>query len=153
MHETVIRGGRVIDPETGLDAIRDVAVDAGRITAISEYIGPASHEIDARGLVVAPGFIDLHAHGQSLPADRMQGFDGVTTALELEVGALPVADWYRAQERRPRLLNYGTAAAWIFARKAEMIGLNLDGGESALTTMGRGADDPRWSRGETRESW
>lgn len=146
MHDLVIRGGRVIDPETGLDAIRDVAVTGGRVTHIAPEVGPAHNSIDATGLIVAPGFIDLHAHGQSLPADRMQAFDGVTTALELEVGALPVADWYRAQAGRPRLLNYGTAAAWVFARKAVMIGLNLNGGESALTTMGRGAEDPRWSR-------
>lgn len=146
MHDLAIRGGRVIDPETRLDAIRDVAVDGNRITAVAESVGPARSEIDASGLIVAPGFIDLHAHGQSLPADRMQAFDGVTTALELEVGALPVAEWYLAQAARPRLLNYGTAASWIFARKAVMIGLDLNAGESALTTMGRGADDPRWSR-------
>lgn len=146
MHDLVICGGRVIDPETGLDAIRNVAIDNGRVTAVAETVGAAREEIDAAGMIVAPGFIDLHAHGQSLPADRMQAFDGVTTALELEVGALPVGQWYEAQATRKRLLNYGTAAAWIFARKAVMIGIELDGGEPALTTMGRGADDPRWSR-------
>ena len=146
MYDLAIRCGRVIDPETGHDAVCDLAIDAGRITAIGSCIGPARTEIDASGLIVAPGFIDLHAHGQSLPADRMQAFDGVTTALELEVGALPVAEWYRAQAGRPRLLNHGAAAAWIFARKAVMIDMALDGGESALTTMGRGAGDPRWSR-------
>lgn len=146
MHDIAIRGGRVIDPATGLDAIRDVAIDGGRIVAIEDRVGHARREIAAAGLIVAPGFIDLHAHGQSLPADRMQAFDGVTTALELEVGALPVGEWYDAQAGRRRLLNYGTAAAWIFARKAVMIGIQLNGGEPALTTMGRGADDPRWSR-------
>ena len=146
MYDIAIRGGRVIDPGTGLDAVRDVAVDSDRIVEVAVRAGPARREIDASGLIVAPGFIDLHAHGQSLPADRMQAFDGVTTALELEVGALPVGEWYEAQARRRRLLNYGTAAAWIFARKAVMIGIELDGGEPALTTMGRGADDPRWWR-------
>lgn len=146
MHDIVIRSGRVIDPETGLDAICDVAVDGGRISVVGEVTGEGRREIDAGGLVVAPGFIDLHAHGQSLPADRMQAFDGVTTALELEVGALPVGDWYKAQAEKPRLLNYGTASAWIFARKAAMIGLDLDGGEPAITTMGRGSHDMRWSR-------
>lgn len=146
MHDLAIRGGRVIDPESGLDAVRDVAVDGGRIVAVAETAGAARIEINAKGLIVAPGFIDLHAHGQSVPADRMQAFDGVTTALELEVGALPVAEWYEAQSERGRLLNYGTAAAWIFARKAVMIGIELNGRESALTTMGRGADDMRWSR-------
>lgn len=146
MHDLVIRGGRVIDPETGHDAIADVALSQGRIAAIGPDLGPAGDTLDASGQIVAPGFVDLHAHGQSLPADRMQAFDGVTTALELEVGALPVAGWYDAQSRRPRLLNHGTTAAWLFARKAAMIDLQHDPGESALTTMGRGADDPRWSR-------
>lgn len=145
MHDLVLRNGRVIDPETGTDRLCDVAIDGDRIAAVGE-VGPARAEIDATGLIVAPGFVDLHAHGQSLPADRMQAFDGVTTALELEVGALPVDGWYRAQAARPRLLNYGTAAAWIFARKAALVGLQHDPGESALTTMGRGADDMRWSR-------
>jgi N-acyl-D-aspartate/D-glutamate deacylase len=146
MYDLVIRSGRVIDPETGRDEICDIAVSGDRIAAIGSVTEKGRREIDATGLVVAPGFIDLHAHGQSLPADRMQAFDGVTTALELEVGALPVGEWYDAQAKKPRLLNYGTAAAWIFARKAVMIGLELDGGESAITTMGRGAADPRWSR-------
>lgn len=146
MHDLVIRSGRVIDPETGLDAICDVAIGDGRISAVGSISEKGRQEIDAAGLIVAPGFIDLHAHGQSLPADRMQAFDGVTTALELEVGALPVGEWYAAQAQKPRLLNYGTAAAWIFARKAAMIGLELDGGEPAITTMGRGSHDMRWSR-------
>lgn len=146
MFDLVIRGGRVIDPETGFDAIADLAVQDGRIAAIGEGLSPGREEIDAAGLIVAPGFIDLHGHGQSLPADRMQAFDGVTTSLELEVGAMPVGEWYQAQAQTKRLLNYGTAASWIFARKAVMIGLNLAGGEQAITTMGRGADDLRWSK-------
>lgn len=152
MYDIIIRNGRVIDPETGRDEICDVAIKGDRIAAIGAIAEKAEQEIDASGLIVAPGFIDLHAHGQSLPADRMQAFDGVTTALELEVGALPVGEWYDAQAKAPRLLNYGTAAAWIFARKAVMIGLPLDGGEPAITTMGRGAEDPRWSRDAATEA-
>lgn len=83
MHDIVIRGGRVIDPETGRDEITDVAISGDSIAAIGANLGPARQVIDAKGLIVAPGFIDLHAHGQSVPADRMQAFDGVTTALEL----------------------------------------------------------------------
>ena len=71
MHELILRGGRVMDPETGHDAVADVAVAGGRIVAVGPALGAARREIDAAGLVVAPGFIDLHAHGQSLPADRM----------------------------------------------------------------------------------
>ena len=80
----------------------------------------AERAIDATGLVVAPGFIDLHAHGQSIPADRMQAFDGVTTTLDLEAGVLPVASWYRRQAAQGRVLNYGAAANWAFARIGAM---------------------------------
>ena len=97
MSGLLIAGGRVVDPESGYDDIADVAVADGRIVAIGSGLGSAERVIDARGLVVAPGFIDLHAHGQSIPADRMQAFDGVTTTLDLEAGVLPVASWYRRQ--------------------------------------------------------
>ncbi len=90
-HDLLIRNGRVIDPETRFDEVCDVAIADGLIAAIGTDLGPARREIDATGKIVCPGFIDLHAHGQSVAADRMQAFDGVTTTLELEVGALPVA--------------------------------------------------------------
>lgn len=143
--DLVIRGGRVIDPETGHDAVADVAIVGDRIAAVGPALGKSNREIDATGLVVAPGFIDLHAHGQSIPADRMQAFDGVTTALELELGALPVAHWYERQQAGGRVLNYGTAAAWLFARKSVMIGIALDGTLAPIEMMGAGSNDMRWS--------
>src|SRR5215469_1489363 len=120
MGSITISGGRVVDPASGMDAVMDVAVVDGKIAATGTGLGEAEHEIDATGLVVAPGFIDLHAHGQSLPADRMQAFDGVTTSLELEAGALPVSAWYEHQAATGRTLNYGCAANWITARISVM---------------------------------
>lgn len=143
--DLVIRGGRVIDPETDFDAVADVGIAGDRIAAIASGLPPGGREIDAAGLIVAPGFIDLHAHGQSIPADRMQAFDGVTTALELEVGVLPVDRWYDSQQASGRVLNYGTAAEWIAARKAVMIGLALDGSLAPMQMMGAGVADTRWS--------
>src|SRR6266478_9734403 len=93
------------------------------------------------GLVVAPGFIDLHAHGQSIPADRMQAFDGVTTTLDLEAGVLPVASWYQRQAAKGRVLNYGAAANWAFARIGAMTGSNT---ESSLEAFGSAMRDRRW---------
>src|SRR5207247_10582833 len=119
MSGVVITGGRVVDPAVGMDAIGDVAIVDGRISAVGTGLGSAERVIDATGLVVAPGFIDLHAHGQSLPADRMQAFDGVTTTLDLEAGVLPVAAWYRRQAAKGRVLKYGEAAEWAFASIAE----------------------------------
>ena len=100
MSGLIITGGRVVDPASGMDAIGDVAMLDGKISAVGTGLGSAERVIDATGLVVAPGFIDLHAHGQSIPADRMQAFDGVTTTLDLEAGVLPVASWYRAPGRQ-----------------------------------------------------
>ena len=137
----VISNGRVVDPASGMDAVADVAVLDGRIAAIGTGLGDAERTIDATGLVVAPGFIDLHAHGQSIPADRMQAFDGVTTTLDLEAGVLPVASWYRRQAAQGRVLNYGASTNWAFARIGALTGANE---ESSLEAFGRAMRDRRW---------
>jgi N-acyl-D-glutamate deacylase len=121
-NDVVIQNGRVIDPETGLDAIRNVAVEDGRIVAISESPLHGDTVIDATGHVVAPGFIDLHAHGQNIGDYRMQAMQGVTTMLELESGVLPISEWYDAQGKKNLPINYGAAAAWTYARIATFSG-------------------------------
>jgi imidazolonepropionase-like amidohydrolase len=63
--EVVILHGRVMDPETSLDAVRNVGISGGKIREISEKELRGKEVIDARGLVVSPGFIDLHEHGQA----------------------------------------------------------------------------------------
>ena len=138
----VISGGRVVDPASGMDAIGDVALLDGKVAAVGTGLGGAERVIDASGLVVAPGFIDLHAHGQSIPADRMQAFDGVTTSLELEAGALPVSAWYEHQAATGRTLNYGCAANWITARISVM---NKTAPEFTLAFMARYANERRWA--------
>jgi N-acyl-D-glutamate deacylase len=137
----VISGGRVVDPASGMDAVGDVALLDGKIVAVGTGLGGAERVIDATGLVVAPGFIDLHAHGQSIPADRMQAFDGVTTTLDLEAGVMPVGSWYRRQAAQGRILNYGAATNWAFARINAMTGFNE---ESSLEAFGRAMRDRRW---------
>ena len=137
----VIKGGRVVDPASGMDAVADVALLDGKIAAVGTGLGSAERVIDASGLVVAPGFIDLHAHGQSIPADRMQAFDGVTTTLDLEAGVMPVASWYRRQADQGRILNYGASTNWAFARIGAMTGSN---DESSLEAFGRAMRDRRW---------
>ena len=94
-YDVVLAGGRVVDPEKRLDKTLNVGITGGRIAAISSEPLRGAKMIDAAGLVVAPGFIDLHAHGQHLPAAWMQAFDGVTTALELESGLLPISTFYK----------------------------------------------------------
>lgn len=113
--DVVIANGRVMDPETGLDAIRNIAIDNGRITAISEQTLAGDRIIDAKGFVVAPGFIDLHAHGQDEISNQFQAADGVTTALELEIGVYPVAEWYASREGKAPI-NFGASVSHLFAR-------------------------------------
>lgn len=114
-YDLVIAGGRVIDPETRLDGVRNVGIRAGRIAAIRTTPLSGKQIIDAKGLVVAPGFIDLHAHGQDNENHRYQARDGVTTALELEIGAYDVDEWYAAREGK-RLINSGVTVGHPPAR-------------------------------------
>ena len=118
-YDIVLSNGRVMDPESGLDAVRNVGIRGHSIAAISERPLQGRTMIDAKGLVVAPGFIDLHSHGQDDENYRFKARDGVTTALELEVGVSPVAPWYAAREGKA-LINFGATAGHIPARMAAM---------------------------------
>ena len=113
--DLVILGGRVIDPETGFDNVRNVAVSGDSILAITEAAIPGRDTIDATGLVIAPGFVDLHAHGQDTFSAGLQLQDGVTTALELEGGVLPVDEWYAEREGKA-LIHYGATVSHGNAR-------------------------------------
>src|SRR5688572_8568923 len=117
--DLVIANGRVIDPESGLDAIRNIGISGRTIAAISAEPLSGRAIIDAARLVVAPGFIDLHAHGQTPETYRFQARDGVTTALELEVGTADIERWY-AERRSGRLINYGVSVGHIPVRMAVM---------------------------------
>jgi N-acyl-D-aspartate/D-glutamate deacylase len=114
-YDVVIANGRVIDPESRLDATRFVGVRNGKIEAISATPISGKTTIDAKGLVVAPGFIDLHAHGQNDENYRVFALDGVTTALELEVGTEDVPTFYRSREGKA-LINFGASSSHIRGR-------------------------------------
>lgn len=118
-YDLVLRDGRVMDPESGLDAVRHVGISTGKITALSTtpLLGRAT--IEARGLVVAPGFIDLHAHGQDPENDGLRALDGVTTALELEVGAGEIDRFYAERQGRA-LVNFGASIGHVPVRMAVM---------------------------------
>jgi N-acyl-D-aspartate/D-glutamate deacylase len=118
-YDIVLANGRVMDPESGLDAVRNVGIRGHSIGAISQRPLQGRTVIDATGLVIAPGFIDLHSHGQDDENYRYKARDGVTTALELEVGVSPVASWYAAREGKA-LINFGATSGHIPARMAVM---------------------------------
>jgi len=117
--DLVILNGRVIDPESRADAIRNLGISNGTIKAVTTRNLSGRAVIDARGLVVAPGFIDLHQHGQDDENYRFKAMDGVTTALELEVGTGDVDAWY-AQREGKSLINFGVSAGHLAARMAAM---------------------------------
>jgi hypothetical protein len=116
-YDLVIEGGRVLDPETGLDAVRNVGIRDGKIARVTAEALSGRRVVHAGGLVVAPGFIDLHQHGQDMVSQRVKALDGVTTALELEIGAPDVAQFLKAKEGHA-LIHYGTSASHVAARAA-----------------------------------
>src|SRR5678816_532906 len=118
-YDLVILNGRVIDPESRTDAIRNLGISNGTIKAITSNKLTGRTVIDARGLVVSPGFIDLHQHGQDDENYRFKAMDGVTTALELEVGTGDVDAWYEQRDQKS-LINYGVSAGHLAARMAAM---------------------------------
>jgi N-acyl-D-aspartate/D-glutamate deacylase len=118
-YDVVLAHGRVMDPASGLDGVRYVGIRGGKIGAISENPLQGRTVLDVSGLVVAPGFIDLHSHGQTPENYRFKARDGVTTALEMEVGVAPVPEWYRAREGQA-LINFGATSGHIPARMAVM---------------------------------
>ena len=117
--DTVISGGRVIDPETKLDAVRNVGINNGKIVEISESTLLGKHVIDATGLVVAPGFIDVHSHTPTLLGQHFNLLDGVTTQLDLEAGAYPV-DFYGEHFAGGAQLNYGASVGHAAIRMKVM---------------------------------
>lgn len=113
----VIAGGRVIDPESGLDAVRNLAIDNGKIVAVTDQPIGGKEAIDATGLVVAPGFIDMHHHNAGVPfGEKLALRDGVTTPLELEAGVSPVGKWYEALAGKCRS-NYGASVGTLPVRE------------------------------------
>src|SRR5438552_2645954 len=118
-YDLVIAHGRVMDPESGLDAVRNMGIRGGKIAVISTGPLEGKQTMEARGLVVAPGFIDLHQHGQDAENYAVKAADGVTTALELEVGVADVDRGYEEREGKA-LINYGASVGHIAVRMAVM---------------------------------
>jgi len=114
-YDIVLAGGRVIDPETKSDAVRNVGILDHRIARISSEPLSGKVEINVSGLVVAPGFIDMHVHGRTNKEQEYQLHDGITTALELEWGIAFLDKWYELRQGNA-LINYGASVCWPFER-------------------------------------
>ncbi|HEY0679997.1 MAG TPA: amidohydrolase family protein [Chitinophagaceae bacterium] len=141
-YDIVLLGGRVIDPETKLDAIRNVGILKNTIAKISAEPLKGKEVINVSGLVVSPGFIDLHAHGRGSIEREFQLHDGITTALELEWGIEFLEEWYASQKSKA-LINYGASVCWPFERyralddfKTELDELKKRSASGAVTVIG-----------------
>jgi cytosine/adenosine deaminase-related metal-dependent hydrolase len=141
----LLRGGRVIDPATARDEVADVLLEGGTVTQVGHGL-QADTELDVTGMVVGPGFIDMHSHVHSIAGHRLQAFDGVTTALDLEAGLMPLSKAYATAAEQGRPLNYGFSASWAGARAAVHAGIDPGGSiEGGLSVLG----NPEWLRTST----
>lgn len=142
VHDLVLHGGRLIDPETGLDEVGDLGIDGATITAVSREPLAGRLRVEVSGRVVCPGFIDLHSHAQGIAEGRLQALDGVTTALELEAGTYPVGRAYEAAAASGRPIHYGFSASWAGARQRELFGAAPGGPE--LKNLLAAIGNPAW---------
>lgn len=153
--DIILRGGRVIDPGTDTDQIADVLISDGRVVAIGNEVGTRTdaETIDATGMIVGPGFVDLHSHVHSIAGQRLQAMDGVTTALDLEAGLMPVAEATARAEQEGRPLNYGFSASWAQARAyAHLERVPVPDIHASMELLG----DPEWQRSSSlseRRRW
>ncbi|MGW3958125.1 amidohydrolase family protein [Streptomyces sp. NPDC004752] len=141
--QILLRGGRVIDPAEGFDGAADVLVADGKIAAVGPGLDtpPGTTVIDVTGLIIGPGFVDLHSHVHSIAGHRLQAMDGVTTALDLEAGLMPIERAYAEAAAAGRPLHFGFSASWSGARAQVLAGIAPDARfESCLAVLG----NPRW---------
>jgi dihydroorotase len=150
-YDLVIHDGRVMNPANGLDSVREVGIRGGRIAALSRERLEGDAEIDAAGLVVAPGFIDLHAHGQREFESWLQAQDGVTTQLEMEVGAWPIDAWYE-QRAAAAPINYGATVGHILVRIATLTDLAAIGLSERDLAVGL-PNNPYFDAIAAQDSW
>ena len=121
-YDLVILNGRVMDPETNFDGMRNVGVKDGLIVTITEGEISGERTIDATGLVVAPGFIDTHVHGHDPFTMKIHARDGVTSIMDLEYGSLQIDKYYKAH-KGVSILNYGQGVSHEYARMAALDGI------------------------------
>ena len=113
-YDLVLLNGRVMDPETHFDGVRNVGIKDGIIKTITKDTISGKEVIDAKGLVVAPGFIDTHIHGITKLGRKLLLSDGVTTGLATEFGVLDIDTFY--DQRKKWRGNYGATVGLNFAR-------------------------------------
>ena len=122
-YDVVIQNGRVMDPETNFDAVRNVGIKDGVIVTITEESLTGARVIDATGHVVAPGFIDTHTHGLDPFSQKVYARDGVTSAMDTELGTLDFKRFFEEHDGYS-IINYGSNASHEYARMKVLDGIN-----------------------------
>jgi len=147
-YDVVLANGRVMDPASGMDSVLHVGIRGDSIAELSAAPLKGREVVDVTGLVVAPGFLDLHAHGQTPGDMAIQAEDGVTTAMDMETGSYPVKGWYDGMAGKAPL-NFGVtvghrpARYHVFHDSVELYHLPVNGaGIKALGPMPAGANLP-----------
>jgi len=116
VYDLVIRNGRVLNPETRFDGLADVGVSGGTVRRISPRPLTGKRIIDATGLVVAPGFIDILSYDPTPVGVWNKIADGVTTNLSMHGGTVDPAAWYGAFARQRLPVHYGASFYYSAAR-------------------------------------
>ena len=150
--DLLIKNGHLIDPKNNIDGTMDVAIKDNKILEVAKNIpsNRAQTVVDAKGLYVTPGFIDLHSHAQFPKSREFQAHDGVTTALELEVGVYPVAEWYESQGTSA-LINFGASVSHLAARAKVKDGIDI-GHLTSLKGFKIARQSTRWERESANNS-
>jgi dihydroorotase len=144
-YDLIIRGGRVIDPSIGLDAVRDVAISGSRIAAVEAGIeSEAPGTIDARGKIVTPGLIDIHTHaGRSADGPPMCLQDGVTGWVDAGTGGADNMDAVAAIARGAPQIGrclVNIARSGVIAPGGELHDLNAANVALAQAAIARNRD-------------
>ena len=150
--DVVILNGRVMDPETKFDGVRNVGIKDGRIALITEEAITGKETIDAKDHVVSPGFIDNHWHWPRPVGYKMGLRDGVTTAMDLEWGCYGpnIGKWYDMHEGRSQV-NYGTGSSHEAARGAVLQDMDNDALMDAVMSGIAVRSGPNWAYGVVDE--
>jgi hypothetical protein len=155
-YDVVILQGRVIDPESNLDAVRNVGIRDGKIATITGDAISGKETIDATGHVVSPGFIDTQHHGHgNIWGVKVSLRDGVTSPMDLEYGNINTEAWYAEREGKWPV-NYAAAASHEMHRMRVLDNMELpvpmdaEGGLAARAESYRENGIPDWA--ETRST-
>jgi N-acyl-D-glutamate deacylase len=125
--DVVINNGRVMDPETNFDGVRNVGIKDGKIVVITKDAIKGKETINAKGHVVAPGFIEGHQHATDPFSRKVFLRDGLTTQMDFEAGAGDIAKWYAEAEGKTQS-NYGMVVLATLARVSVLDGPEIAAG-------------------------